>query len=319
MKPPHHLRTPRTRRLLAAGATLALVSMGVAGCAGSDGADQSSGASVASDRGVPAPAAEAPADAAQGESTLATAPDAVSDEGDLDPVEPRTDRALIRTGDVALRSDDVATARFEVKKVVARHAGEVSQDNTEADEDGEAERALMVLRIPVADFDAAMDDIESVGDLIDTSTTTDDVTTKVIDTLVRVRLQRRSIDRISQLLDRARSLRDIVSIERELSRREADLGSLEKRQTYLSDQTAMSTITVSLERPPEKKAEEKKKEKEDPGFVSGLKSGWHALTAVTAGVLAVAGAVLPFAALAVLVGMTLWVVRRRPGRRGQTA
>lgn len=309
---------PRTRRSLAAGAALALLSIGVAGCVGSGGGDQTSGAAAEQNRSHSvAPAADAPAGAAQVERSLPTTADSLATEGNLDPVTAETDRALIRTGAVALRSGDVAKARFNVKTIVATYAGEVSQDNTEADKDGDAERAMMVLRIPVTDFDAAMEDLKGVGDLIDTSTSTDDVTTQVIDTDVRVRLQRRSIDRISLLLDRAQSIRDIVNIERELSRREADLGSLEKQQTYLADQSAMSTITVSLERPPEKAVEKKKDDA--AGFFSGLKGGWHALTSVTVGLLTVAGAVLPFAVIALLVGVPLWVTRRRPGRRGQTA
>ena len=88
-----------------------------------------------------------------------------------------------------------------------------------------------------------------MAELISTSSSIEDVSTQVIDTGVRVQLQRRSIDRISLLLDRASSIRDIVNIERELSRREADLGSLEKRQTFLRDQSQQATVTVSIERP----------------------------------------------------------------------
>ena len=49
------------------------------------------------------------------------------------------------------------------------------------------------------------------------------------------------------LLDRAQNLRDIVLIESELTRRQADLDSLEHQSAYLADQTSLATITVDID------------------------------------------------------------------------
>ena len=106
----------------------------------------------------------------------------------------------------------------------------------------------MVLRIPTADFDDAMTELSKVGTLISSKRQSADVTTQVLDTDVRVEAQQRSIDRIQVLFDHATSIKDIVSIESELSRRQADLASLQAQQRYLADQTAMSTITLAVER-----------------------------------------------------------------------
>ena len=76
------------------------------------------------------------------------------------------------------------------------------------------------------------------------------MTTQVLDIDVRVEAQQRSIDRIQVLFDHATTIKDIVSIEGELSRRQADLASLEAQQNYLADQTSMSTITLAIERTP---------------------------------------------------------------------
>ena len=96
------------------------------------------------------------------------------------------------------------------------------------------------------------------------------MTTQVLDIDVRVEAQQRSIDRIQVLFDNATSIKDIVSIEGELSRRQADLASLQAQQRYLADQTSMSTITLAVERTPAKATKPKPKDDDEAGFLAGL-------------------------------------------------
>lgn len=319
-------RTLPARRLAAAAAALALLGA-VSACSGGSG--DSSSADVGGTRsevaGSAVGRAPTPAKAAGGaaadsagsaaevaadlDATVAEAPDPTGAEA----------RSLIRTGNVALRSDDVDATIFDVRQVLQQTRGEVADESTTADDEGDAETALMTLRVPVEEFDTALEALKALGDdgtgveLVDAGATTEDVSTQVIDTDVRVELQKRSIERISVLLDRASSIRDIVSIERELARREADLGSLQKRQDFLADQTSMSTISVSVERPREVK-EQVVQEEERNSFVTGLSNGWDAFGDATRGLLTAVGALLPFAILALLVGVPvrLWLRRRRP-------
>ena len=183
---------------------------------------------------------------------------------------------MISTGNVQLRSDDVGQAIFDVRKVVDVHGGTISEDDTETDKDGAAFRSRMVLRIPTADFDDAMSELEKVAALVSSKRQSADVTTQVLDIDVRVEAQQRSIDRIQVLFDHATSIKDIVSIEGELSRRQADLASLQAQQRYLADQTSMSTITLAVERTP-KATKPKPKDHDEAGFLSGLSDGWGAL------------------------------------------
>jgi hypothetical protein len=56
------------------------------------------------------------------------------------------------------------------------------------------------------------------------------------------------------------------------------------------------------------------------GFLAGLKAGWHAFLVFGAGLLTVLGAVLPFLALFVLIGLPLvWLVRRRIAAQARPA
>jgi hypothetical protein len=107
-------------------------------------------------------------------------------------------------------------------------------------------------------------------------------------------------------MGRARPPRDVVTLEAELGKRQADLEALQAQQRALADQTALATVTVTLTSSQAPVAAE-----ESTGFLAGLKAGWSAFTAALVTGLTVIGAVLPF--LVVLVPLALlvrWWVRR---------
>jgi hypothetical protein len=288
---------------LAAGLALAACSSGTTGTtsdSSAGGAGDGVGSSLAD--GVDAPGA-------------ANAPDAdVARDASTAGHRGRTQkRAVIAHGEVVLRAADVADTRTDVRRVVARYGGEVAGEQTDSDDDGEAVTARLVLRVPSAHFDDAMGDLRRVAELAHAGSDTKDVTTKVIDTRVRLRAQRRSVARVEQLLDRAQDLRDIVLIESELSRRQAALDSLEQQSAYLADQTSMSTISVEVDR-----LETAAKEHEDrTGFLGGLAAGWHGLTVVAVGLATALGAVLPFLVVLAVLLLAAWpflrALRRRRG------
>lgn len=220
-------------------------------------------------------------------------------------------RAIISKGAVMLKSDDVAKARFDAQKVADQFGGEITDEQSDTDEDGELATVRLVVRVPSPDFAKALTAFEEVGELAYSRSSSEDVTTQVIDVEVRISAQRRSIARIETLLDRARNLRDIVLIEGELTRRQAELDSLEQQSAFLEDQTSLSTITVNLER-----TEEKVTEDDDSGFLAGLAAGWDGLTSLTVGLATLVGVLLPFALVLLALGLAgLPVVRRLRPRR----
>jgi hypothetical protein len=304
--------TRRTSRLtattLAVGSAFALVLL--TGC--SSGSDDNGGRADSGAAMAPAPAdGEAAADAVAKEAVSqsgGSGSQAGEDAGDA--VE---QQKVISTGTVQLRADDVGQAIFDARKVVDAYAGTISEDDTETDEDGAPLRTRMVLRIPTADFGAAMADLEKVATLTASKRQTADVTTQVLDTDVRVEAQQRSIDRIQVLFDHATSIKDIVSIESELSRRQADLASLQAQQRYLADQTSLSTITLTIERTVAKA--KPKPHHDEAGFLAGLSGGWSALKTFLVGASTVAGALLPWALLAAVLALPAWPLLRRLRRR----
>lgn len=318
----------RTPVAVALGIVLALLALLVlAGCSAGSSDDAMGGESMAepmegADMDAPEVFDEAGGGAMDSTSALMSDGDtaerdmAASDAVDAASAEEGARQAsIISTGTVSLRADDVGDARFEVQKVVDRVGGQVTDSETRTDDDGAVRTARLVLRVPSAEFTETMDALEKVADLEASSTTSEDVTTQVVDTNVRIRVQRQSIARIEQLLDRAGSIRDIVAVERQLTDREARLNSLLRQQAYLADQTSLSTITVHLQRHP---VDEPEEEDGEDGFLAGLSAGWAALGTVAVGLATVAGALLPFLGVALVLGVPGWLLVRRAVRRRRT-
>ena len=220
--------------------------------------------------------------------------------------------AIISTGVVSLRSRDVGSIGFDVQEILAEHRGTIDDERTQTDEKGSIERSKLVIRVPAAEFADTMDQLEKVGTLRSSSRQSEDVTTQVIDNAVRIRAQEESLRRVEALLARATNIRTIISIEAQLSRRQADLDSLKSTQAYLADQTSMSTITVLMERTP---AAVHQKKTEKAGFVSGLSDGWDALQAVASGLALLLGRLLPFLVVLAVLGIPGLLMWRRLRRR----
>ena len=301
-------RAPR-RTPLALAALVGLL-LALTGCAGSS--DESSSDASAASAGAP----EAAREFADSDTAAETAVD--TQEQPASAPDLLADRAVISTGVVSLRSDDATGSRADVLKIVDVHGGRVTDEETSTDAEGRVRMSRMVIRVPVADFYETVDALEKVAELESSNKSSENVSLQVIDNQVRIRAQDRSLRRIEILLDRAQTVRDIVSIESELTRRQGELDSLKSQQTYLADQTSLSTITVYLEQkaaPP--KPEKKEEETDEAGFLAGLEGGWSALTAFGTVIATIVGALLPWLVVVAILGLPTWLVWRRlaPGRR----
>ncbi len=251
------------------------------------------------------------------------------------------DRSVVYRVSLVLEVDDVADAAETAAEVATRYDGYVQSEATSGqgaapsgsadptlsepgltDEYGtvppvppippDGTSAVLVLRVPAASYTDAVADLETLGEIISRTRTADDVTDQVVDVEARIETQQASIDRLQQLLDEAGDVADVLAIETELTRRIAELESLQARLEQLTNQTDLATITVTLY-PPETVVDE------GTGFVAGLRAGWEAFIRTVELSLTALGASLPFlAALAVVVvPVVVWLVVRHRRSRAQ--
>lgn len=297
--------TAQRRRLPIVVGVTGLIVLLAAGCGGSaDQAGDSGGdsAAVSEDRAAGGGAPE----------KNAAAPGAAADQAD--PADPAAGtpadlrvgtRAIIYTGSITVRVDDVDAAAARATGIVAGAGGFVGGDRRSSDSD-DAEASLE-LRVPADRFGAVVDQLAGLGRPERREISTEDVTEQTLDLDARIATQQARVASGRRLLAQAKSLNDLVLLEGELAKREADLASLEAKKRRLADLTALSTITVVLLGP----TAEGSDDEPETGFLAGLRAGWRAFVASVGVLLTVLGALLPWL---IAVGLPVtalgWLVRR---------
>jgi hypothetical protein len=209
-------------------------------------------------------------------------------------------RSLVRTAQLAVDAADPVAATRRVRAAVAGAAGTVSQESST--DSG----AQLTIRVPADRLDQLIDSIAGLGHVTHRTAQVVDATEDVVDLGARVASQRASVDRVRALLSQARSIGDVVAIESELTRREADLDSLTGRLAALKDQVALSTLTVDVDRAPTAKTDNP----QPTGFLAGLTAGWEGLQATASATGAVIGFLVPFLPVVALLLGLVWLGRR---------
>jgi hypothetical protein len=283
-----------------------IVVAGLAGACGGGG--DTDGSSAASDAGGEATevdsatsgdgdsADEAAGGAAEGES-------AAGGSSALDLVAAQRD--VVRTGSVRVTVERVTEAGAEVRAIAEDVGGFVADEQVQA-ADG---TVSVTVRVPSDSYQDVLAAVGELGDVSEQDVQATDVTAEVVDLESRIASLRASVDRVRALLGEAGSVDQLAVVEGELTGRETELEALLGQQRVLADQVALGTLTVHLsEDEPPAPAEGA------AGFADGLRRGWVAFVDGGRLLLAVTGFLLPFAAIAVPVGLAVrwWMRRRQP-------
>ncbi|WP_078869462.1 DUF4349 domain-containing protein [Streptomyces sp. NRRL B-1347] len=218
---------------------------------------------------------------------------------------------IIRTASLTVRVRDVPKALDRARTAATEADGLVGDETTDRDGRGR-ERSRVVLRVPQERYAQVLSDLEGTGRLVSRTAKAEDVTQEVVDVESRIKTQRASVARVRELMDKATKISDIVSLEGELSTRQADLEALLARQASLKDRTALATVTLTLTESPAGRDDDG--DDGDPTVVDALAGGWGAFLTMLRWTAVALGAALPFVVGVALLGAA-WL---RWGR-GRTA
>ncbi|MFD0889678.1 DUF4349 domain-containing protein, partial [Streptosporangium algeriense] len=291
-------------RKLAYGVCVTAIALSLSSCAGQGSRSVSDSGGAAAERALPATAESAP-------KKRTAAPDREKAPGEQVKLVAQ-DRAIIYTAELTVRAKDVVVAADTARRIVSAAGGYLS---TEKSDTGFGDRAStsLTFKVPPSAYPGVLQRLGGeLGRRESLQQNTEDVTEQVADVESRLRSSRAALDSLRALMKKAKTIGEVLDVEREVSAREADLESLQARQKTLASQTSMATLTLNLIGP-EVTVEEP--EEDSPGFLGGLRSGWRSLVSAVGIGLVVLGAILPW--LAVLVA--LWVavsLLRRLFRRG---
>lgn len=307
----HHRRS-RLRAALTAGALGAVLLVG--GCGAGDASDAGGGSNdlkASAEKGI------ADEQYAPGDSAASAAPEAAKS-GERQNKAPKPGAAgthVIRTTELSVEVRSAPKAAAAARSTVEASGGLVATESTERIDD-EHETSHLVLRVPQDSYQEVLRKLTGSGKLLSRSSNAKDVTDQVVDVESRIATQRASVTRVRELMDKAEKLTDVVTLEGELSSRQADLESLLAQQASLKDRTSLATITLDLTEPD---APRKDGKDDDPGFLDALGGGWDAFVTMFRWIAVAIGAAAPFLATAALVLVVWRVLRARRAARTAVA
>jgi len=320
---------PRRRLLLlvALPAGLALISMAaLAGCSG--GSASSSAASApavgapdghAASGAIASPVAGAASAAAGSKSVAGSA--GTGQDASAARLAP-AGQQLIYTAQLTVRAREVDNAVSQATSIATAVGGYVSSENASSDPSQPSQSlATVTLKIPVVVYSTTLSELSGklLGTRLSLTQQTQDVTQQVADVSSRVASDEAAITQLRALLSRAGSVGDLLSVQNQIDSEESDLEAMLSQQSALNHETAYATVALTIVGP---KAAVKPKPKPapPPGLVNGLAGGWHALRVAVSWLLAIIGAIAPFAAVVALAGLAaLWVRRRFTARASRPA
>ena len=281
-------------KLLNGGAVMAPSAGGGAGAAGTEG----------SATPVQGPAASTQ-DAQRGPAAVSVpgAPVAGSKAIGADGAEAR----VVKTGTITLVVDHgkVGVTVKKVQGVIAGARGYVADQNSQ--EIGDNPTATVTMRVPVASFEGAVQQVRDLGaKVVSVSSTGKDVTAAYADTAAQIASLKAARSRFLTILAGANTIGETLTVQQRVDDVQGQIDRLEGQRRVLQSQSDLATLTVTVS----EKVDAALKVAEPSGLALAWDRATHGFTSGVEGLIAHSGR-----ALVVLVVVVLGLLVLRSGWR----
>lgn len=151
------------------------------------------------------------------------------------------DQKIIRTANVRFQVADFKTATAAINRIVPQHRAELLSAN-ETREEGNL-KSNLVIKVPPPQFEPLLNELVEQSLYLDAKNiAAEDVTTEYIDVAARLKAKKAVEARYLDLLQRAKTVKDIITVEEQLRQIREEIESSEARLLYINRQTTYSTI-----------------------------------------------------------------------------
>jgi hypothetical protein len=158
-----------------------------------------------------------------------------------------SERMVIYNADIQLTVKNYEKARTELERKAAEIGGYLVEDTT--NRYGEEQLSgMMVFRIPQQHFSSFLQSAEeAAAEVTNRHVSGQDVTEEFVDLESRLRSKKAVESRLLSFLEEAGKTEDLLKISSDLSKVQEEIEQLTGRMNYLQNQTAYSTVTITLE------------------------------------------------------------------------
>ncbi|MCT4640122.1 MAG: DUF4349 domain-containing protein [Bacteroidales bacterium] len=180
-------------------------------------------------------------------------------------------KKIIKDGNMSIEVTDLQNSKKRVDSLVKLYNGYYAKESL-----NNYRRTIsynLKIRVPNNNFEKLVADVEKgKGKINSKEIDARDVTDEFIDVETRLNNKRSYLKRYNELLNKAKTIKDIVQIEDKISEIEEEIESSVARLKYLNDQVDYSTLTLNIS------SEVDEKDSNKDGFLSelidSLEKGW---------------------------------------------
>lgn len=164
------------------------------------------------------------------------------------------ERKIIRNAELNIEVSNPTESQRRIASIAESRGGFVVTSDASQRQDNDKTRPEMtvkvVVRVPAAQFDAAINEIRGAASrIMQEKTTGQDVTEEYIDLEARIRTKQALEAQFLEIMKQAKSVTDALEVQRQLAEVRTEIEQLEGRRRYLENQSSLSTITVTLQSP----------------------------------------------------------------------
>ncbi len=222
-----------------------------------------------------------------------------------------TERKLIKTANIQFEIEEIEPAIKEVEALVEGKKGIIISNNLENNTYRISQS--FTIRVPNNHFDTLVEGLASIAVVLDSKEiNAQDVTEEFVDVTARLKAKKQIENRYLSILEQAKSVADILEVEKKLGEIREEIEATEGRLRYLQNQVALSTINLYVYQRLEQKINTLA-----PSFLErvgkGLSSGWTYFLDFLVG--------LSYSWPFILIGLVLiffirkWIVKRRARKK----
>ncbi len=151
-------------------------------------------------------------------------------------IDTKNEPMIIYSGYLQLRIKRLIEAQDQIQEVVEKRGGYIdSLTNT-----------TVVVRIPGNDFEAVMDELAALGDLLNRWVRAEDVTDQFTDLRARLEVALKSRERLLRLLDKTENVAERLRILQEIKRLSEQIDTIDSSLAAIRNLVDYFTITIDL-------------------------------------------------------------------------
>ncbi|HJQ25070.1 MAG TPA: DUF4349 domain-containing protein [Blastocatellia bacterium] len=223
------------------------------------------------------------------------------------------ERKIIRNAELTLETEAPADGQRRITAIAEALGGYVvtSEFKQETAQAKPSQSVTVVARVPASQFYAALDQILSTsGKMIQKKISGQDVSEEYLDIEARIRTKKALEAQFLEIMKQARKVSDALEVQSQLADVRTEIERLEGRRRFLENQSALSTITVSLQLPAPVVATT------STSFGQEIKQAFGtAVDTAAAIVLFLIRAVIVLTPFALIFGVPAWLIWRLVRRR----